>query len=90
MDVCQDISSQSHQVVQGQWLFLILASKQMSRTSSHLSKCLLLETLQGKSFLRLKRTKGIYISQDVLMWLFSATKMQKNWRKLHLVICSLK
>ena len=78
MDVCQDISSQSHQVVQGQWLFLMPASKQMSRTSRHLSKCLSLETFQGKSFLRLKRTKGIYISQDVLRLLFSATKMQEN------------
>ena len=48
MDVCQDISSQSHWVVQGQWLFLMLANKQMSRTSTHLSKCLSLETFQGK------------------------------------------
>ena len=66
MDVCQDISSQSHWVMQGQWLFLMLANKQMSRTSTHLSKCLSLETFQGESFLRLKRAKGINISQDVL------------------------
>ena len=81
--MCVKIFLHNHTgLMQGQWLFLMLANKQMSRTSTHLSKFLSLETFQGESFFRLKRAKGIYISQDVLMWLFSgyknAEKLEEN------------